>query len=159
MVEIYTDGAARGNPGRGGYGVVLLASGHRKELSKGFRHTTNNRMELLAVIAGLEALKMKDLSITIYSDSKYVVEAVEKGWVFQWDKKSDFAKKKNKDLWKQFLKLYEYQNVSFVWVKGHSVNKENNRCDQLATAAADGDVLAVDVVYEQESNSKNGLFY
>jgi ribonuclease HI len=158
MVEIYTDGAARGNPGRGGYGVVLLASGHRKELSKGFRHTTNNRMELLAVIAGLEALKMKDLSITIYSDSKYVVEAVEKGWVFQWDKKSDFAKKKNKDLWKQFLKLYEYQNVSFVWVKGHSVNKENNRCDQLATAAADGDVLAVDVVYEQESNSKNGLF-
>ncbi|HNE51417.1 MAG: ribonuclease HI [Chitinophagales bacterium] len=158
MVEIYTDGAARGNPGRGGYGVVLLANGHRKELSKGFRHTTNNRMELLAVISGLEALKKKDLNITIFSDSKYVVEAVEKGWLFQWDKKPDFGKKKNKDLWRRFLKLYENQNITFVWVKGHSVNIENNRCDQLATAAADGEELAVDVAYEQELNTKEGLF-
>ena len=158
MVEIYTDGAARGNPGRGGYGVVLLASGHRKELSKGYRLTTNNRMELLAVIAGLEALKKQDLKVTIFSDSKYVVESVEKGWVFQWNMKPDFAKKKNRDLWKRFLKLYEYQNISFVWVKGHSTNKENNRCDQLATAAADGFELIIDEGYEHEKNNKNGMF-
>lgn len=158
MVEIYTDGAARGNPGPGGYGVVLLANGHRKELAKGFRLTTNNRMELMAVIAGLEALKKQDLNITIYSDSKYVVEAVEKGWVFQWNMKPDFAKKKNRDLWKKFLKLYEYQNISFVWVKGHSTNKENNRCDELATAAADGFDLETDEFYENESKNKEGMF-
>ncbi|MEN9448838.1 MAG: ribonuclease [Bacteroidota bacterium] len=158
MVEIYTDGSSRGNPGPGGYGVVLLASGHRKELSKGYRLTTNNRMELLAVIAGLEALKKQDLKVTIFSDSKYVVESVEKGWVFQWNMKPDFAKKKNRDLWKRFLKLYEYQNISFVWVKGHSTNKENNRCDQLATAAADGFELIIDEGYEHEKNNKNGMF-
>lgn len=158
MVEIYTDGAARGNPGPGGYGVVLMANGHRKELAKGFRLTTNNRMELMAVIAGLEALKKQDLKITIYSDSKYVVESVEKGWVFQWNMKPDFAKKKNRDLWKKFLKLYEYQHISFVWVKGHSTNKENNRCDELATAAADGFELDVDEFYENESKNKEGMF-
>lgn len=158
MVEIYTDGSSRGNPGPGGYGVVLLANGHRKELSKGYRLTTNNRMELLAVIAGLEALKKQDLTITIYSDSKYVVEAVEKGWVFQWNMKPDFAKKKNRDLWKRFLKLYEYQNISFVWVKGHSSNKENNRCDILATTAADSSELVIDEGYEQENNNKKGMF-
>lgn len=158
MVEIYTDGASRGNPGPGGYGVVLLANGHRKELAKGFRLTTNNRMELMAVIAGLEALKKKDLSITIYSDSKYVVEAVEKGWVFQWNMKEDFAKKKNPDLWKRFLKLYEYQNINFIWVKGHSTNKENNRCDQLATEAADNFELEIDEVYEREVKNKQGFF-
>ena len=158
MVDIYTDGSSRGNPGPGGYGVVLLASGHRKELSKGYRLTTNNRMELLAVIAGLEALKKQDLKVTIFSDSKYVVESVEKGWVFQWNMKPDFAKKKNRDLWKRFLKLYEYQNISFVWVKGHSTNKENNRCDQLATAAADGFELIIDEGYEHEKNNKNGMF-
>ena len=158
MVEIYTDGAARGNPGPGGYGVVLLANGHRKELAKGFRLTTNNRMELMAVIAGLEALKKQDLKITIYSDSKYVVESVEKGWVFQWNMKPDFAKKKNRDLWKKFLKLYEYQQISFVWVKGHSTNKENNRCDELATAAADGFELHIDEFYEKESKNKEGMF-
>ncbi|HRH58086.1 MAG TPA: ribonuclease HI [Chitinophagales bacterium] len=158
MVEIYTDGAARGNPGPGGYGVVLLANGHRKELSKGFRLTTNNRMELMAVIAGLEAMKKQDLKITIYSDSKYVVEAVEKGWVFQWNMKPDFAKKKNRDLWKKFLKLYEYQNISFVWVKGHSTNKENNRCDELATEAADGFDLNIDEAYEKEKSEKKGMF-
>ncbi len=158
MVEMYTDGAARGNPGPGGYGVVLLSQGHRKELSKGFRMTTNNRMELWAVIAGLEVLKKQDLEITIYSDSKYVVEAVEKGWVFQWNMKSDFAKKKNRDLWKRFLKLYEYQNIQFVWVKGHSTNKENNRCDELATQAADGFDLAIDEFYESELKNKDGFF-
>lgn len=158
MVEIYTDGAARGNPGPGGYGVVLLANGHRKELSKGFRLTTNNRMELMAVIAGLEAMKRQDLKITIYSDSKYVVEAVEKGWVFQWNMKPDFGKKKNRDLWKKFLKLYEYQNITFVWVKGHSTNKENNRCDELATEAADSFELAIDEFYEKEKNEHKGMF-
>lgn len=158
MVEIYTDGAARGNPGPGGYGVVLLANGHRKELAKGFRLTTNNRMELMAVIAGLEALKKQDLKITIYSDSKYVVESVEKGWVFQWNMKPDFAKKKNRDLWKKFLKLYEYQQISFVWVKGHSTTKENNRCDELATAAADSFELDIDEFYEKESKNKDGMF-
>jgi ribonuclease HI len=158
MVEIYTDGAARGNPGPGGYGVVLLANGHRKELAKGFRLTTNNRMELMAVIAGLEALKKQDLNITIYSDSKYVVESVEKGWVFQWNMKPDFAKKKNRDLWKKFLKLYEYQQISFVWVKGHSTTKENNRCDELATAAADSFELDIDEFYEKESKNKEGMF-
>lgn len=158
MVEIYTDGAARGNPGPGGYGVVLLANGHRKELSKGFRLTTNNRMELMAVIAGLEAIKKQDLKITIYSDSKYVVESVEKGWVFQWNMKPDFAKKKNRDLWKLFLKLYEYQNVTFIWVKGHSTNKENNRCDELATEAADGFELEIDEAYEKDAQTKKGMF-
>lgn len=158
MVEIYTDGAARGNPGPGGYGVVLLANGHRKELAEGFRLTTNNRMELMAVIAGLEALKKQDLKITIYSDSKYVVESVEKGWVFQWNMKPDFAKKKNRDLWKKFLKLYEYQQISFVWVKGHSTTKENNRCDELATAAADSFELDIDEFYEKESKNKDGMF-
>ncbi|HPN18286.1 MAG TPA: ribonuclease HI [Chitinophagales bacterium] len=158
MVEIYTDGAARGNPGPGGYGVVLLANGHRKELAKGFRLTTNNRMELMAVIAGLEALKKQDLKITIYSDSKYVVESVEKGWVFQWNMKPDFAKKKNRDLWKKFLKLYEYQQISFIWVKGHSTTKENNRCDELATAAADSFELDIDEFYEKESKNNEGMF-
>ena len=158
MVEIYTDGAARGNPGPGGYGVVLLANGHRKELAKGFRLTTNNRMELMAVIAGLEALKKQDLNITIYSDSKYVVESVEKGWVFQWNMKPDFAKKKNRDLWKKFLKLYEYQQISFIWVKGHSTTKENNRCDELATAAADSFELDIDEFYEKERSENKGMF-
>lgn len=158
MIEIYTDGSSRGNPGPGGYGVVLLAEGHRKELSKGFRLTTNNRMELMAVIAGLEALKKQDLKITIYSDSKYVVESVEKGWVYKWDMKNDFDKKKNRDLWKRFLKLSQYQNINFVWVKGHSFNKENNRCDILATEAADSYELETDEGYENVLKENKGLF-
>ena len=115
-------------------------------------------MELMAVIAGLESLKKQDLKITIYSDSKYVVESVEKGWVFQWNMKPDFAKKKNRDLWKKFLKLYEYQNITFIWVKGHSTNKENNRCDELATEAADGFELAIDEFYEKEKKENSGMF-
>ncbi len=132
-ITIYTDGAASGNPGPGGYGVVLMAGAHRKELSEGFRRTTNNRMELLAVIIGLAALRFEGSNVTIYSDSKYVVDAVEKGWVFGWEK-TGFKKKKNPDLWRQFLALYRKHHVKFIWVKGHANIPENERCDQLAVA-------------------------
>lgn len=152
-VIIYTDGAATGNPGPGGYGVVLLSSHHRKELSDGFRLTTNNRMELLAVIIGLEAIKKPGIEITIYSDSKYVVDSVEKGWVFGWEKKS-FAKKKNPDLWKRFLTIYRQHKVKFIWIKGHANNPENERCDQLAVAAAASKNLAVDSYYESIKESE-----
>ena len=155
-VAIYTDGAAKGNPGKGGYGIVLLSGKLRKELSKGFRLTTNNRMELLAVIVSLEALKKKPESVMIYSDSKYVVDAVEKKWVFGWEK-TNFNKKKNPDLWIRFLKIYRQHNVSFKWVKGHSDNAENNRCDFLAVEASERDKLEVDVWYEK-SQEKNSLF-
>ena len=155
-VAIYTDGAAKGNPGKGGYGIVLLSGKLRKELSKGFRLTTNNRMELLAVIVSLEALKKKPESVMIYSDSKYVVDAVEKKWVFGWEK-TNFNKKKNPDLWIRFLKIYRQHNVAFKWVKGHSDNAENNRCDFLAVAASEGSSLDVDVWYEK-SQEKNSLF-
>ena len=155
-VAIYTDGAAKGNPGKGGYGIVLLSGKLRKELSKGFRLTTNNRMELLAVIVSLEALKKKPESVIIYSDSKYVVDAVEKKWVFGWEK-TNFNKKKNPDLWIRFLKIYRQHNVTFKWVKGHSDNAENNRCDFLAVEASEGSSLEVDVWYEK-SQEKNSLF-
>ena len=155
-VAIYTDGAAKGNPGKGGYGIVLLSGKLRKELSKGFRLTTNNRMELLAVIVSLEALKKKPESVIIYSDSKYVVDAVEKKWVFGWEK-TNFNKKKNPDLWIRFLKIYRLHNVAFKWVKGHSDNAENNRCDFLAVDASEGVGLEADVWYER-SQEKNSLF-
>lgn len=155
-VAIYTDGAAKGNPGKGGYGIVLLSGKLRKELSKGFRLTTNNRMELLAVIVSLETLKKKPESVIIYSDSKYVVDAVEKKWVFGWEK-TNFNKKKNPDLWIRFLKIYRQHNVTFKWVKGHSDNAENNRCDFLAVEASEGASLEVDVWYEK-SQDKNSLF-
>ena len=155
-VTIYTDGAAKGNPGKGGYGIVLLSDKLRKELSKGFRLTTNNRMELLAVIVSLEALKKKPESVIIYSDSKYVVDAVEKKWVFSWEK-TNFNKKKNPDLWIRFLKIYRQHNVAFKWVKGHSDNAENNRCDFLAVEASEEPKLEVDVWYEK-SQEKNSLF-
>jgi ribonuclease HI len=154
-VTIYTDGSARGNPGRGGYGVVLLAPAgtglppHRKELSAGYRLTTNNRMELLAVITGLEALKRDGCEVTVSSDSRYVVDAVEKGWVFGWERKG-FAGKKNPDLWARFLVIYRRHKVRFVWVKGHADNPENNRCDILATSAADGGHLLEDMGYKFE---------
>ena len=155
-VAIYTDGAAKGNPGKGGYGIVLLSGKLRKELSKGFRLTTNNRMELLAVIVSLEALKKKPESVIVFSDSKYVVDAVEKKWVFGWEK-TNFNKKKNPDLWIRFLKVYRQHNVAFKWVKGHSDNAENNRCDFLAVEASEGSNLEIDVWYEK-SQEKNSLF-
>jgi ribonuclease HI len=144
---MYTDGAAKGNPGPGGYGVVLLYGKHRKELSKGFRITTNNRMELLAVIDGLKALKKRNLDVTIYSDSKYVVDAVQKGWLWGWTKKN-FKDKKNADLWKMFIPLYQQQNVTFRWVKGHAGIPENERCDQLAVIAAE-QPTAEDIGYQK----------
>jgi ribonuclease HI len=156
-ITIYTDGAARGNPGPGGYGVVLMSGKHRKELSGGFKLTTNNRMELLAVIVALEALKQKGSNVTIYSDSKYVVDAVEKGWVFNWVKKS-FKDKKNADLWRRFLKIYPKHKVKFVWVKGHANIPENERCDQLAVAASMKSNLPEDKGYLQSLKEEKGLF-
>ncbi|WP_346320788.1 ribonuclease HI [Chitinophaga sp. YIM B06452] len=144
---IYTDGSARGNPGRGGYGIVLIWGKVRKELSQGYRMTTNNRMELLAVIVALEALTKEGLHILIYTDSQYVVNAVEKGWLWNWVR-IGFKDKKNADLWQRFIPLYRKHKVQFHWVKGHATNPENNRCDELATAAADGGGLLVDAGYE-----------
>lgn len=150
-ITIYSDGSSRGNPGPGGYGTVLISGKHRKELSQGYRLTTNNRMELLGVIAGLEALKNKNSIVTIYSDSKYVVEAVEKGWLSDWVWKN-FKKKKNQDLWMRFLKVYDQHDVNFIWVKGHANNAENNRCDQLAVEAALQSGLPPDQGYEDMQN-------
>jgi ribonuclease HI len=149
MITIYTDGASRGNPGPGGYGVVLISGNHRKELSKGFTLTTNNRMELMSVIVGLEALKKEGSQVTIYSDSKYVVDAVEQKWVFGWEKKA-FKGKKNEDLWRRFLKIYRRHHVKFVWIRGHANNKENEICDQLAVAAALSGNLHPDAGYIPE---------
>ena len=148
MIKIYTDGASRGNPGPGGFGVVMIAGAHRKEISEGFKLTTNNRMELLSVIVALESLKKEDTSATVYSDSKYVVDSVELKWVFGWEKKN-FKDKKNPDLWKRFLKIYRLHKIKFVWVKGHASNVENNRCDELAVEAAMGSHLKVDQGYEE----------
>ena len=148
-IIIYTDGAAKGNPGKGGYGVVLLSGKHRKELSEGFVLTTNNRMELLAVIVGLEAVKKTSSEIRVYSDSKYVVDSVEKKWVFSWEK-NNFKKKKNPDLWLRFLSVYRKHSVSFIWIKGHANNKENERCDYLAVNAAEKNNLKKDVWYENQ---------
>lgn len=147
MVTIYTDGASHGNPGNGGYGIVLLFGKHRKELSAGFRKTTNNRMELLAVIVGLESLKKINLEVTVYSDSKYVVDSVEKGWLWEWVKKG-FKNKKNADLWKRFILAYKKQKVKMVWIKGHAKIPENERCDQLAVEAAKSLNLSADAEYE-----------
>lgn len=134
-IEIFTDGSSRGNPGPGGYGVILRCGEHYKELSAGFQETTNNRMELTAVIVGLEAVKRHNAEIILYSDSKYVVDSVNKGWVFGWERKN-FEKRLNADLWIRFLSVYRRHRVTFVWVKGHADNPMNNRCDQLAVAAA-----------------------
>ena len=147
MITIYTDGASRGNPGPGGYGVVLKYKQHRKELSEGFRLTTNNRMELLAVIKGLEALKGEGHDVVVYSDSKYVVEAIEKGWVWGWEKKG-FKGKKNPDLWKKLISLYRKHRISFKWLKGHAGDPENERCDELAVQSAMGRNLKADEGYE-----------
>lgn len=146
-ITIFTDGASRGNPGPGGYGTVMLAGPYRKEMSEGFRKTTNNRMELLAVIKGLEALKKEGSEVLVYSDSKYVVDAVTKGWIWGWIKKG-FKGKKNEDLWRRFLESYQKHKVEFKWVKGHAGNVENERCDQLAVQAAAMPGLPADKGYE-----------
>ena len=146
---IYTDGAARGNPGPGGYGAILLWGNKRKEISAGYRLTTNNRMELLAVICALEALTISNIPLTIYTDSQYLVNSVEKKWLDKWIKTDFHGGKKNKDLWLRFWKLSKEFTIRFVWVKGHAENPYNNRCDELATMAADGKHLLIDEGYEQ----------
>lgn len=156
-VVVYTDGSAKGNPGKGGYGVVMIFGSHRKELSGGFELTTNNRMELLSVIVALESLKKQNISVVVYSDSKYVVNAIEKNWLFNWEK-NNFAKKKNSDLWIRFLNVYRKHNVRFIWVKGHSNIKENERCDELAVKAAESKNLKKDIWYENIIANKKGLF-
>ena len=153
MVTIYTDGSARGNPGPGGYGVVMISGEHRKEISEGYRLTTNNRMELLSVIVALEALKNNNTSVVIHSDSKYVVDSVEKKWVFGWEKKN-FSGKKNSDLWRRFLLVYRKHSVRFVWVKGHADTVENNHCDELAVSASFRADLKVDSWYELNEYKK-----
>lgn len=159
QITIYTDGASRGNPGRGGYGAILMWKEHRKELSAGYRLTTNNRMELMAVIASLEAVKKDHQQISIFSDSQYVVNSIEKRWVYGWVRKG-FKNKKNKDLWLRFLPLYEKHSIRMVWVKGHADNPYNNRCDELATRAADGRNLLIDHEFEEEKQGadRNQLF-
>ena len=151
QVHIYTDGAAKGNPGNGGYGVVmeLVGTPHKKEYYEGFRHTTNNRMELLAVIVGLEKLKNLNMKVLVVSDSKYVVDSVEKKWVLGWEKKG-FVDRKNSDLWKRFLKIYRKHQVDFKWIKGHNNHPQNERCDVLAVMASGLETLSVDVFYEKE---------
>ena len=151
QVHIYTDGAAKGNPGPGGYGVVMEWVGrpYRKEFYEGFRLTTNNRMELLAVIVGLEKLKLPNTRVLVISDSKYVVDSVTKGWVFGWEKKG-YKDKKNPDLWRRFLIIYRKHQVDFKWIKGHNNHPQNERCDQLAVMASGLPNLSVDAFYERE---------
>jgi len=157
-VIVHTDGACSGNPGKGGYGLILQSGRHVKEESEGFELTTNNRMELLSVIRSLELLKREDCEVTIYSDSKYVVDSVKKGWVFGWVKKN-FKGKKNADLWKRFLKIYPKHKVTFEWVKGHAGNPMNERADQLATGALQRETLQIDQGYvDSQKASEEGLF-
>ena len=155
-IIMYTDGAAKGNPGNGGYGIVLKAGKHYREISEGFRMTTKNRMELLAVIVGLESIKKLGQSIAVYSDSKYVVDAVNKRWVFNWEKKS-FKGKKNVDLWKRFLIIFPAHQVTFHWVKGHAGNIYNEKCDELAVVAAEQNDLLIDEGYEKNQSPPHTL--
>lgn len=155
-IIMYTDGSARGNPGPGGYCAVLMSGNFRKEISEGFAHTTNNRMELLAVIVGLEALKIENSNVTVYTDSRYVADAIEKGWLIKWQKER-FKKTKNVDLWQRFLKIYSHHKVKFIWVKGHANNKENERCDKLAVKASYGSNLKPDRGYLAEKESSEEI--
>src|SRR5665647_1590325 len=157
-VIIYTDGACSGNPGPGGYGVVLMSGKHRKEISEGFRLTTNNRMELMAVIKGLEALKKQGTSVKLYTDSQYVANAVNKGWVFDWERKH-FKKKKNRDLWIRFLDQYRQHNVTLFWLKGHNNNTENERCDILAVNASKENVLSLSLIHISEPTRRTPISY
>lgn len=152
QLTIYTDGAARGNPGPGGYGIVLLWGNNRKEIAAGYRHTTNNRMELLAVIVALQSLTKNNIPITIYTDSKYIVDSIQKKWLNNWINTNFKGGKKNKDLWTQYYELAKQFTIEFVWVKGHTDNPFNNRCDELATSAADGKHLLIDKAYESGIN-------
>lgn len=155
MIEIFTDGASSGNPGPGGYGVILRSGKYYKELSEGFRKTTNNRMELMAVIKGLEAIKAPNQDVMIFSDSKYVIDSIEKRWVYGWVQKG-FKDKKNKDLWLRYLEVSKLHNIKFTWVRGHNGHPENERCDVLAVAAGKQKDLLIDSVFEME-NAKAGL--
>ena len=153
MIEIFTDGSAKGNPGNGGYGIVMRFNGVTKEVAQGYRMTTNNRMELLAVIVALELLKTNKHAIHIFSDSKYVIDSITKKWVFGWEKKN-FKGKKNSDLWRRYLAIHSKFSIEYHWVKGHSGHPENERCDELAFNAADSTELLIDEVFEQ-LNAKN----
>mgnify|MGYP000265323789 FL=1 len=148
-INIYTDGAARGNPGPGGYGIVLESGSHRKEMCHGFRHTTNNRMELLAVIEALKALKTNKAQVFIYSDSKYVVDTINKGWIFGWEKKA-YKGKKNPDLWRKFIVLHRKFKPTYIWIKGHNNHPQNERCDALAVHASMQKELEADVFFEEQ---------
>ncbi len=150
-ITIYTDGSSRGNPGPGGYGTILMYGSHRKELSQGYRHTTNNRMELMAVIAGLQAITKPNIPVVIYSDSQYVVRAIEEGWLNTWIKTNFKGGKKNSDLWKIYYQLAKAFSIKMIWVKGHADNPYNNRCDELATMAADGTSQLIDEIFEAEN--------
>ncbi len=154
---IYTDGSSRGNPGPGGYGAILIWGEKRKELSAGYRLTTNNRMELLGVISALESLTKKNIPLTIYTDSQYIVKSVQQGWLNGWIKTNFKGGKKNKDLWLRYAQLAKDFDITFKWVKGHADNPLNNRCDELATTAADGRNLLIDEVYEQETKANSLL--
>lgn len=156
MIEIFTDGASSGNPGPGGYGVILRSGQHYKELSEGFRKTTNNRMELLAVIKGLEAIKAPKQDVMIFSDSKYVIDSIEKRWLYGWVQKG-FKDKKNKDLWMRYLEVSKLHNIKFTWVRGHNGHPENERCDELAVAAGKQKNLLIDSVFEMENAKVNLL--
>jgi ribonuclease HI len=156
-VTVYTDGAASGNPGPGGYGIILMSNGQQKELSGGFAHTTNNRMELMAVIVALEALKYAHCQVQVFTDSSYVVNAVEEGWLAQWERTA-FKKKKNTDLWLRFLKVYRKHRVRFHWLKGHAGNPLNERCDQLAVAASKQPELPEDTGYALGGQMRSELF-
>lgn len=147
-IKIYTDGSSIGNPGPGGYGIILYWEGKIRELTGGYRKTTNNRMELLAVIIGLESLKYKPSNVTIFSDSKYVIDSIEKKWVFNWEKKN-FKGKKNHDLWKRLLQIYREHEIKFRWIKGHNNHPQNERCDFLALQSAKGSSLSIDEFYEK----------
>lgn len=154
-ISLYTDGSSLGNPGPGGYGLILewTGKGYVKEFSQGFLKTTNNRMELMAVIVGLEILKKHPMNITVFSDSKYVIDSVEKKWVFKWEKQG-FKNKKNPDLWKRFLLIYRKHNVDFQWIKGHNQHPQNERCDRLAVAAAKSKNQISDDYFETTSSTK-----
>lgn len=158
-IIIYTDGSSRGNPGPGGYGVVMILEGtiYKKELSQGFRRTTNNRMELLAVIVGLEQINKPDQDVLVVSDSKYVVDAINLNWIIGWQKKQ-FKGVKNPDLWQRFLKVYRNHQVAFQWIKGHNNHPMNERCDELAVQAALSKDLLIDEGYENQMNVEEGLF-